>query len=107
MEPEASPGSTGEVRVRDPASRDQEPVAWRRGRFAERVRREWNPVRTTALEAARSGDGYDIEVLAAAVQRAIGGDLEAIRRRLTEFAAVESVGAPAGADPLLRPGHPG
>jgi hypothetical protein len=105
MEAEGSAGGTAEVRVRDPASRDQEPVAWRRGRFAERVRREWNPVRTATIEAARSGDGYDVAALAAAIQRAIGGDNEAIRARLTEFAAAEELGAPAGPDPLLRPGH--
>lgn len=107
MEAESSPGGTAEVRVRDPASRDQEPMAWRRGRFAERVRREWNPVRTATIEAARSGAGYDVSALASAIQRAIGGDLAAIRGRLTEFAAAEAAGAPAGPDLLVRPGHPG
>lgn len=107
MEAESGAAGKGEVRVRDPASRDQEPLAWRRGRFAERVRREWNPVRTAAIEAARSGSGYDIELLATAVQRAIGGDLETVRRRLSEFAAAEALGEPAGPDPLVRPGHPG
>lgn len=93
-----------DVRVRDPASRDQDADAWRRGRFAERVRREWNPLRTPAIEACRLADGYDLEILAEAVQKVVGGDARRILARLAEFWALEQAGGAEAADPLLRPG---
>lgn len=96
-----------EVRVRDPASRDQDSTAWRRGRFAERVRREWNPVATATIEATRTvgEDGYDLGALAEAIRARVGGDLDHIRERLEQFARLEEMGMPAQADPLLRPGQ--
>ncbi|MFO1532897.1 MAG: hypothetical protein ABR562_04230 [Thermoplasmatota archaeon] len=93
-----------DVRVRDPASRDQDAQAFRRGRFAERVRREWNPIQDAAIVAARRDGGYDLDVLAQAVHTRVGGDLAPIRSRLAEFAALEATGAPAATDPLVRPG---
>ena len=94
----------GEARVLDPASRDQDAEAWRRGRFAERVRREWNPLRTPAIEACRLGEGYDLEILSADIQEGVGGDPERILARLALFWAAEEEGRPAGGDPLVRPG---
>jgi len=95
-----------EVRVRDPASRDQDATAWRRGRFAERVRREWNQVRTDAIEATSTADdGYDLGALTEAIRARVGGDAAHIRQRLEQFAALEHIGAPAAPDPLVRPGQ--
>ena len=97
---------TDGVRVRDPATRDQDPKVWRRGRFAERVRREWNPIPTQVIESARRADGYDLEALAAAIHARVGGDVAPIRDRLGEFVAAEAAGAAASPDPLTRPGAP-
>lgn len=91
---------TVEARLRDPAHRDQDGPAWRRGRFAERVRRQWNAVR---LEADPRADA-DLDALAQAIQARVGGDVEHIRHRLDEFTTMEAAGAPAAPDPLLRPG---
>jgi hypothetical protein len=93
-----------DVRVRDPAYRDQDAVAFRRGRFAERVRREWNVVSTRTIEASMQGPGSDLEALAKAIQERVGGDVEPLLARLREFMALESDGAPASSDPLVRPG---
>jgi len=100
-----------DVRVRDPAARDQEGAVWRRGRFAERVRREWNAVPGREVDACLLPDadagataGYDLTRLAQAVQRRVGGDAEPIRARLEEFADAEMEGDTAAPDPLVRPG---
>ena len=93
-----------EVRVRDPASRDQDAVAFRRNRFAERVRREWNPVTTAEMAPFVAGAAPDLDGLARAVQVRVGGEAGPIRRRLEEFVALEGAGEPAASDPLVRPG---
>lgn len=90
----------GQARLRDPAHRDQDGIVWRRGRFAERVRRQWNPVETDADPASDA----ELEALALAVQARVGGDLDEIRHRLGEFAAMDAVAAPSAEDPLVRPG---
>jgi len=96
------PPLAAEARLRDPAHRDQDGPLWRRGRFAERVRRQWNAVE---LPAEASPDG-DLDALAAAIQARIGGDVGHIRGRLAEFAALDAVAGPPAADPLVRPGQP-
>ena len=88
-----------EARVRDPAHRDQDGKDWRRGRFAERVRREWNPV---AFEPQGAED--DLEALAEHIQARVGGDLAAIKAKLEEFVALEKQALPPAEDPLVRPG---
>ncbi|HLF16404.1 MAG TPA: hypothetical protein VI796_03100 [Candidatus Thermoplasmatota archaeon] len=105
MQGETSPlAALRDVRIRDPAVRDQDGAAWRRGRFAERVRREWNPLRTAAIEACLRGDGYDLEELADAVQKVVGGEPSHILERLRLFLDMEDEGRPAAADGLVRPG---
>ncbi|MHB1261696.1 MAG: hypothetical protein ACYC2H_08260 [Thermoplasmatota archaeon] len=94
------PTLAGEARLRDPAHRDQDGVAWRRGRFAERVRRQWNAVE---LPAGASPDD-DLDAMAQAIQARIGGAAEPIRERLAEFVRLDAVAGPPGADPLVRPG---
>ncbi len=91
-----------ESRVRDPAHRDQDGTAWRRGRFAERVRREWNPV---VFEPG--GAEADLGALAEHVQARIGGDVEGIRAKLEEFARLETDAEPPAEDALVRPGMDG
>lgn len=90
-----------EARLRDPAHRDQDGAEWHQGRFAERVRREWNPVHLGGVPLARR----DLDVLAQAVHARVGGDMDGIRARLDEFAAMEAEGDPAVDDPLVRPGE--
>ena len=82
--------AAGDVRILDPAYRDQEPAPWMRGRFAERIRREWNPVRTATIEAAP-----DLGSLADAIQKVMGGDREHILDRLELFADVEEIESPS------------
>jgi hypothetical protein len=90
-----------EARLLDPAHRDQDGPSWRRGRFRERVRRQWNPVPGALIE--RHAD--DLDALAAAIQGRVGGVLEEIRSRLERLKALESVDcAPPAVDPLVRPG---
>ena len=89
-----------EARLRDPAHRDQDGAAWRRGRFAERVRRQWNAVE---LPAGASPDS-DLDTLAQAIQARMGGDAAAIRERLAEFVRLDAVAGPPAEDPLVRPG---
>jgi hypothetical protein len=91
---------SGEARLRDPAHRDQDGPAWHGGRFAERVRRQWNGVQVPP----GTGPG-DLDGLARAVQERVGGDPAEIRLRLEDFAALEHGGPPAD-DPLVRPGAP-
>lgn len=93
-----------DVRVRDPAMRDQDRIPWRRGRFAERVRREWNPIGSGAIEESRMEEGYDLARLATLVHARVGGDLGPIESRLREFARMEEVGEKSAHDPLVRPG---
>ena len=94
-----------EARLRDPAHRDQDGTVWRRGRFAERVRRQWNAVSSNVLTLYADAPS-DLGTLALAIQARVGGDLEEIRARLDEFAALDDVGASPAGDPLLRPGAP-
>jgi hypothetical protein len=91
-----------EARLRDPAHRDQDGTAWRRGRFAERVRRQWNPVQLDAVPP----EPADLDVLAQAIQARVGGDPGPIRERLEEFARLEGLAAPPAPDPLVKPGEP-
>lgn len=98
----AGPPLSAEARLRDPAHRDQDGPVWRRDRFAERVRRQWNVVQMSG-EAA--GDA-ELDELAAAIQAKVGGDVAHIRERLREFAAIDEGGAPPAPDPLVRPGAP-
>ena len=88
-----------DVRVRDPAYRDQDQYFWRQGRFAERVRREWNPVRTAAIDGADS-----LDELAKSIHAIVGGEIEHILERLRLFQAMEQYG-PDGARDSLIPGH--
>jgi hypothetical protein len=92
----------GEARLRDPAHRDQDGPVWRRDRFAERVRRQWNPVQVSAAPATAA----DLDALAQAVQARVGGDVGDIRRRLAEFAEIDEAGAAPAEDPLVQPGAP-
>ncbi len=89
-----------DVRVRDPAVRDQDAVPWRQGRFAERVRREWNAVPSQAIDAA----GMDLDALAQAIHKVVGGNMDHVKARLEEFALLERIGAAAASDALVRPG---
>ncbi len=89
-----------EVRILDPAYRDQDQVPWRGGRFAERVRREWNQIRTPDIDGA---DG-DLDALAGIIHAKVGGKLEHIRGRLQVFLQMEG-GSPVG-DSLVQPGAP-
>lgn len=97
-----APTLAREARLRDPAHRDQDGTAWRRGRFAERVRRQWNAVELPA-GAPPDGEG-DLDALAQAIQARIGGDVGDIRGRLAEFVRLDAVAGPAAQDPLVRPG---
>lgn len=98
----APPSLSAEARLRDPAHRDQDGPVWRRQRFAERVRRQWNVVR---MSGAASGEA-ELDELAAAIQAKVGGDVEHVRQRLEEFARMDEAGAPPEVDPLVRPGAP-
>ncbi len=89
-----------EVRILDPAYRDQDGTPWRGGRFAERVRREWNQIRTAEIEAA---DG-DMDALAQTIFEKVGGKLDHIQGRLQVFMQMET-GTPVR-DSLVRPGSP-
>src|SRR5688500_815605 len=89
-----------EARLRDPAHRDQDGPAWRRGRFAERVRRQWNPVQVQGAPATHE----EFDALAQAIQARVGGDVGDIRERLHEFAALDEAAGPPAEDPLVRPG---
>jgi hypothetical protein len=91
-----------EARLRDPAHRDQDGPLWRRGRFAERVRRQWNAVQVSG----ETGGDEELGELAAAIQARVGGDVAHIEARLREFAALDDAGAPPAVDPLVRPGAP-
>jgi hypothetical protein len=73
-----------DVRVLDPAYRDCEERPWVSGRFSERVRREWNPVRTEVIRASP-----DLGSLADAIHAITGADREDILARLELFADVE------------------
>lgn len=86
--------------LHDPAHRDQDGPSWRRGRFRERVRRQWNPVPGALID--RYAD--DLGQLAAAIQGRVGGDLGEIRARLEALKALEYDCAPPARDPLVRPG---
>jgi hypothetical protein len=99
------PGPTlaSEARLRDPAHRDQDGAVWRRDRFAERVRRQWNRVE---VRMAGGPEPAELDELAAAIQARVGGDVGHIRERLREFAAIDDAGAPPSVDPLVRPGAP-
>jgi hypothetical protein len=99
------PGPLGsEARLRDPAHRDQDGLVWRRDRFAERVRRQWNPLQLPGIATPR--DPADLEALAQSLQARVGGDEGHIRARLAEFAALDEGGASPADDALLRPGAP-
>src|SRR5687768_15749891 len=91
-----------EARLRDPAHRDQDGTVWRRGRFAERVRRQWNPVEAAAEPSSEA----DLDALARTIQARVGGDVEEIRARLDEFAALDDLASPPAIDALVRPGAP-
>lgn len=93
-----------EARLRDPAHRDQDGLVWRRDRFAERVRRQWNPVQLQEVVAPRNP--ADLEALAQSIQARVGGDVAHIRARLAEFAAIDESGGSPADDALLRPGAP-
>ena len=97
-----APTLSAEARLRDPAHRDQDGAVWRRERFAERVRRQWNVVQMSGQAA---GDA-ELDELAAAIQAKVGGDVDHIRDRLREFATMDEAGAPPAVDPLVRPGAP-
>jgi hypothetical protein len=99
----APPTLSAEARLRDPAHRDQDGAVWRRDRFAERVRRQWNPVE---VRMAGGPDPVELEELAAAIQAKVGGDVGHVRQRLEEFARMDEAGAPPAVDPLVRPGAP-
>ena len=86
--------------LHDPAHRDQDGPSWRRGRFRERVRRQWNPVPGALID--RNAD--DLPALAKAIQGRVGGDLEEIFARLERLKALELDCAPPATVPLLRPG---
>ena len=88
--------------LRDPAHRDQDGLDQRQGRFAERVRRQWNVM---ALHEEPMGPA-DLPLLAQAIQQKVGGDLHAIKARLAEFERMEHVGDAPVDDPLVRPGAP-
>lgn len=91
---------TGDALLHDPAHRDQDGPSWRRGRFRERVRRQWNPVPGALIE--RHAD--DLDALAGAIQARVGGDLGEIRARLERLRDLDAFCAPAAPDPLVRPG---
>ena len=91
----------GDVRLHDPAHRDQDGVAWHRGRFEERVRRQWNAV-PGADVAAASGD---LDALGQAVHARVGGDLAEVRHRLVELQELDALAEPEAEDPLVRPGR--
>ena len=87
--------------LRDPAHRDQDGRESHQGRFAERVRRQWNVV---ALHEEPVGPA-DIPVLAEAIHQKVGGDLGEIEARLAEFERMDRIAAPRAPDPLVRPGE--
>jgi hypothetical protein len=86
--------------VEDPAYRDVDALAWRAGRFEERIRRAWNPIRTADIESA----GGNIEALIDIIHAKVGGDRDEIEHRVRAFDAAERSGALHAHDPLLRPG---
>jgi hypothetical protein len=96
----AGPDLRHEARLFDPAHRDQDGPSWRRGRFRERVRRQWNPVPGALID--RHAD--DLGALAATIQGRVGGDLEDIRARLERLLRLDDESAPPAKDPLVRPG---
>ncbi|HUR25702.1 MAG TPA: hypothetical protein VM327_06800 [Candidatus Thermoplasmatota archaeon] len=98
----ATPRLPAEARLRDPAHRDQDGPVWRRDRFAERVRRQWNVVSMSGGAASEA----ELDELAAAIQAKVGGGIEHIRGRLREFTEIDAVGGPPAVDPLVRPGAP-
>lgn len=88
-------------RAADPARRDQDNLAWRPGRFEERIRRQWNHIPSEAIEAA----GDDLDKLAETVHDKVGGELDEVRHRLEQFRLAERQREVAPSeDPLLRPG---
>ena len=89
-----------DVRIRDPANRDQDQVAWRQGRFGERVRREWNQIRTAAIDSAQS-----LDELTDAIFAIEGGDKAHIMERLQLFQAMEQYGQPNSPDFLAKRAH--
>lgn len=91
-----------EARLRDPAHRDQDGPVWRRDRFAERVRRQWNAVAADGVPLTAD----DLEPLARAIQAHAGGDVEDVKARLQEFLRMDEAAAPPVADPLVKPGEP-
>ena len=95
-----APSGSARARLCDPAHRDQDGPLWRRGRFEERVRRQWNAVPSAALAAA----GEEVAAVAAAVHGAVGGDLADIQARVAELQALDGAAAPPAPDPLVRPG---
>jgi hypothetical protein len=86
--------------LHDPAHRDQDGPSWRRGRFRERVRRQWNPVPGALIE--RNAD--DLDALAGVIQARVGGDLEEIRARLDRLRELDAWCTAPAPDPLVRPG---
>lgn len=107
MAPDQTRGGGGrdddhEARLRDPAHRDQDGLDQRQGRFAERVRRQWNVV---AMHEEPMGPA-DIPLLACAIHQKVGGDLHMIEARLAEFERMEQAGTLPASDPLVKPGEP-
>ena len=89
-----------DVTLRDPAHRDQDGLDQRPGRFAERVRRQWNVVALHEEPMAPA----DIPLLARAIHEKVGGDIQVIEARLAEFERMEHGGVLPAADPVVRPG---
>jgi hypothetical protein len=102
LEGGASRDGDHEAQLRDPAHRDQDGIDQRQGRFAERVRRQWNVVALHEEPMAPA----DIPLLAQAIHQKVGGDLHAIEARLAEFERMEHSGAHPTSDPLVKPGEP-
>lgn len=97
------PATMSDVRIEDPAYRDVDDGPWHSGRFAERVRREWNPITAKTIDDA----GDDLEKLADAVLERVGGDKEEVLERLKAFRRAErDATRPPREDPLVRPGAP-
>lgn len=101
--PVSADATRDDVRLRDPAHRDQDGAAWRRDRFAERVRRQWN---TVQVHGPAPTAAAEMDELAQAIQARVGGDADHVRARLEEFAALDRAAAAPADDPLVRPGAP-